>query len=125
MEQWSQAREHQAAEKQEQRAEEHRQKPEQERLRDAGLMAQAVLAGRSPLEMHPERLEELAGWVGNSAMEAILATQGPTLEECSFQIPRGGLDTTPFPVPEGKPALIEPETLPGPEGGQAFDAAYL
>ena len=73
------------------------------------MTAQLALAGASLLDMPPARLEELAGFVGNSAMGALLEAQRPPMETAAFQVPDREPDTTPFPVPEGQLPVL-PET---------------
>ena len=50
--------------------------PERERLSGAGYVIRAVAEGASLLDMPPARLEELAGWLGNQNMAALLEAQG-------------------------------------------------
>ena len=127
MEQQSQARERQREQPQDRRAEENRRTPERERLSDAGLAARAVLAGESLLDLPPSRLEELAGWVGNQGMAELLELQAGPVEETSFRMPEGELETEPFPVPESPvPLLDAPQGLTAQESpGPAFDPANL
>ena len=97
-----------------------------ERVAQTGHTAQALLQGAPMLDLPPARLEELAGWLGNSGMAALLAAQGPPLEEAELRFPTGEADTEPFPVPETAPALTEPPmALAGPVSGRAFDPAGL
>lgn len=84
-------------------------RPEQTRLSDAGLTARLALEGVSLLDLPPQRLEELAGFIGNSGMLALLELQTPPVEEAEFQPPGQGPGTAPFPVPDGLPLpLVQP-----------------
>ena len=81
--------------------------PEQTRLSDAGLTARLALEGVSLLDLPPQRLEELAGFIGNSGMLALLELQTPPVEEAEFHMPGQEPGTAPFQVPDGlSPSLI-------------------
>ena len=126
MEQQSQARERQREQPQDRRAEENRRTPERERLSDAGLAARAVLAGESLLDLPPSRLEELAGWLGNQGMNALLEAGAPAPERARFLPPDGEVETVPFPVPEMPAETVEPPVeLAVETAGRAFDPAGL
>lgn len=109
------------------RKEQKIQSPERERLGSAGLTARMALDGVSLLDMPPQRLEELAGLLGNSAMRVLMRAQTLTLEEAAFHMPEGEPDTVPFQVPERQPlALTRPEGLTAAESaGVAADPAFL
>lgn len=63
-------------------------------------------------ELPPRRLEELAGVIGNSAMQSLVDAQAPPLREVLFRMPEAEPGTAPVPVPEGRPlALVSPEGL--------------
>ena len=75
------------------------------------------------LDAPPQTLEEMAGLVGNTAMQALLDAQTPQPEEISFSLPAGEPDTVPLQVPAMEPALARPVELAGaPEGSGAFSA---
>ena len=91
-----------------------------------GLLARAALEGVSLLEMPPAGLEELAALLGNQGMKELLERQALPVEEARLP-PLFGVETVPFPVPEGSPPPTAP--FPGPPaeeyGGRAFDPAAL
>lgn len=70
----------------------------------------------SLLDLPPQRLVELAGFIGNSGMLALMELQSPPLEQARFQMPRGEPETAPFQVPEG---LALPLAQPGAPGSPA------
>ena len=81
----------------------------QTRLSDAGLTARLALEGVSLLDLPPQRLEELAGVIGNSGMLALLELQAPPVEEARFQLPGQEPGTAPFQVPSGLSlSLVQP-----------------
>ena len=85
---------------------------ERTRLSDAGLTARLALEGVSLLDLPPQRLEELAGIIGNSGMLALLELQTPPVEETGFQMPGQEPGTVPFQVPSGLSlSLVQPGTL--------------
>ena len=120
-----QAWERQPAQKQDQKTAEHRRELPWDRLSGAGLTARTISAGHSLLDLPPERLKDLAGWIGNQNMAALLQAQGPLLEETDFRLPTGEAETEPCPAPEGMPQQAAPQGLAEPIAGQAFDPAYL
>ena len=124
--QWSPERARQETEHREQ-TEQIRRQPERERISSAGQAARAVLAGAPLWELPPNRLEELAGWVGNQGMAELLELQAGPAEETSFRMPEGELETEPFPVPESPGLLLDaPQGLTAQESpGPAFDPANL
>lgn len=68
-----------------------------------------VLDGISLLDVPPRRLEELAGWIGNSAMQALLEVRMPRPEESVFRMPGEEPETIPFQVPgTQEPTLVQP-----------------
>lgn len=103
------------------------QSPERERFGSAGLTARMALDGVSLLDMPPRRLEELAGFLGNSAMQTLLQARTGPPEEAAFHMPEGEPDTVPFQVPERQPlALTRPEGLTAAESaGVAADPSFL
>ncbi len=64
-------------------------------------------------DVPPQNLEELAGRVGNTAMQALVAAQTPQPEEVSFSLPEGEPGTAPVQVPAMEPALVQPVALGG------------
>ena len=125
VEQQTQERDRQSPEEQTRAGERDRQ-PERARLNGPELLARAALAGVSLLEMPPLRLEELAALLGNQGMEALLEQQMIPLEEARFTLPEA-VETAPFPVPDGDPALAGPPSglTAGEQGGRAFDPGGL
>ena len=101
--------------------------PERERLSGAGYVIRAVAEGASLLDMPPARLEELAGWLGNQNMAALLEAQGGAVAEARFVLPEAAPETAPFPVPETEPLLTGPlqDVTTGETAGRAFDPAAL
>ena len=92
-------------------------------MSQVGLLAQAALEGMTLLDAPPQTLEELAGLVGNTAMQALLDAQTPQPEEFFFSLPEGEPDTVPLQVPAMELALARPAELAGaPEGNGAFSA---
>lgn len=126
MEQWSQEKTRQTEQTREPERQTSRS-PERERLSDASYVMRAVMEGASLLDMPPARLEELAGWLGNQNMAALLEAQGGAVAEARFVIPETSLTTTPYPVPEINPMLLQPpqELTAGETAGRAFDPAGL
>ncbi len=121
--------------RQEQRAPERQpRRAEQDRLAQASLLAQAALEGMPLLDAPPQTLEELAGRVGNTAMQALLDAQAPQPEEFFFSLPEGEPDTAPIQVPAMEPALIPlgglsaaPDTggIPAAQGGVTADGSAI
>lgn len=101
--------------------------PERERLSGAGYVIRAVAEGASLLDMPPARLEELAGWLGNQNMAALLEAQGGAVAEARFVLPETAPETAPFPVPETEPLLTGPpqDVTIGETAGRAFDPSAL
>lgn len=123
--QWSPERARQETEHREQ-TEQIRRQPERERISSAGQAARAVLAGAPLWELPPNRLEELAGWLGNQGMNALLEAGAPAPERAWFLPPDGEVETTPFPVPEMTAETVEPPVKLAVEtAGRAFDPAGL
>ena len=123
--QWSPERARQETEHREQ-TEQLRRQPERERISSAGQAARAVLAGAPLWELPPNRLEELAGWLGNQGMNALLEAGAPAPERARFLPPDGEVETTPFPVPEMPAETVEPPVKLAVEtAGRAFDPAGL
>lgn len=124
--QWSQEKTRRPAEEAERSRRSSRQ-PERERLSDAALTARAALEGAPLWELPPRRLEELAGWLGNQGMNALLEACYPSPEEAAFALPADEPATEPFPVPEGPAGAAEPPrglTAAEPDL-RAFDPAGL
>lgn len=67
----------------------------------------------SLLDLPPQRLEELAGFIGNSGMLALMELQPPPMEEVRFQMPGGEPGTVPFQVPEGLNLPLVQSGAPG------------
>lgn len=86
-----------------------------------------VLDGISLLALPPRRLEELAGWIGNSAMQALLEARTPRPEESVFRMPGEEPETVPFQVPETQePTLVQPvEPAGAVSAGAAADPAVF
>ena len=123
--QWSPERARQETEHREQ-TEQLRRQPERERISSAGQAARAVLAGAPLWELPPNRLEELAGWLGNQGMNALLEAGAPAPERARFLPPDGEVETVPFPVPEMPAETVEPPVeLAVETAGRAFDPAGL
>lgn len=101
--------------------------PERLRLSDAGLTARLALEGVPLLDLPPRRLEELAGWIGNSGMLDLLDARIPPVEEADFRMPAGEPETVPFQVEGGLPvALARPEGLTeAANAGAAFHPAVF
>lgn len=101
--------------------------PERERLSGAGYVIRAVAEGASLLDMPPARLEELAGWLGNQNMAALLEAQGGAVAEARFVLPETAPETAPFPVPETEPLMTGPpqDVTTGEMAGRAFDPSAL
>ena len=77
-------------------------------------------------DLSVSRLEELASFIGNSAMAELMNAQGGETATVSFQLPEGGLETAAYPVPSGAPALAAPVGLTGEmSAGRAFDPGGL
>ena len=107
---------------------------ERHQLTQAGVLAQAALEGMPLLDAPPQTLEELAGWVGNTAMQALLDAQTPQPEEFFFSLPEGEPDTAPIQVPAMEPALVRPDGLsaasdmggiPAAQGGVTADGPAI
>ena len=112
--------------RQENRREESREQAQTLRLTHSGELAGALLAGESLLDLPPGRLEELASLIGNRAMEELLESQSPPLEEAWFTLPPGEPGTVPYPAETEAPALAEPAGLAAePVAAAAFDPAGL
>lgn len=78
------------------------------------------------MELPADRLEELASLVGNSAMEELLESQSPSLEETVFSLPPEEPGTEGFPVQPGTPVLTDPGGMTGePVVTAAFDPAGI
>lgn len=90
------------------RTEETRQAPERARLAGAGYTLRGVLAGENLYDLPPARLEELAMWLGNQNMAALLERQARPPGLTEFVPPEGEPDTAPVPVSG------EARVLPGP-----------
>ena len=85
-----------------------------------------MLAGAPLWELPPNRLEELAGWLGNQGMNALLEAGAPAPERARFLPPDGEVETVPFPVPEMPAETGEPPVeLTVETAGRAFDPAGL
>ena len=128
MERWSQAPARQAEEKLDKQTNRTGpSKPEQRRLSGAGQVVQALLTGQPLLDLPPGKLVELAGWMGNQGMLALLELQAKPLKECSVCLPGEAPETVPFPVPDTVPILLEaPLGLAAAESaGSAFDPGAL
>ena len=69
-------------------------------MNSAGLTARLALEGVSLLSMPPGRLEELAGFLGNSAVQALLEARSLRPDQIPFRMPDGEPETKPFQVPE-------------------------
>ena len=112
--------------RQENSREESREQARSLRLTHSGELAGALLAGESLFDLPPGRLEELASLIGNRAMEELLESQSPPLEEARFELPRGEPETVPYPAEPEAPALAEPGELAAePVTAAAFDPAGL
>lgn len=101
--------------------------PEQARLSEAGLTAQLAAQGVSLFGLPPSRLEELAGLIGNSAMQSLLDARTLPVRETGFRMPAAEPETAPFQVPKGQPpALAHPVGLTAVEAaGTAADPGAL
>lgn len=87
-----------------------------------------MLEGTSLLDMPPARLEELAGWIGNQNMAALLEAQAGPMEHTEFRFPGPEPGTDPIPVPDGtSPQMIQaPQDLTaGGAAGQPLQTAAL
>ena len=124
--QWSPERARRETEYREQ-TEQARRQPERERISGAGQAARAVLAGATLWELPPARLEELAGWLGNQGMNALLEDEAPASAQAGFLPPDGEVETVPFPVPEWPAETVKPpvELAVETAAGRAFDPAGL
>lgn len=101
--------------------------PERERISSAGYVMRAALEGASLLDMPPARLEELAGWIGNQNMAALLEAQAGPVALTRFVPPGPEPETAPIPVPEITPQLTRPpQTLTaGGVTGRALQPSRL
>lgn len=126
MEQQSQAKVRQETERRDQ-TEQTRQTPERARLSSAGYTLRGVLAGESLFDLPPSRLEELAMWLGNQNMAALLEGQAQPVALTPFVLPNTEPDTAPISVPEEPLSLAAPPQglTAGETAGWAFDPAGL
>ena len=124
--QQSQAKVRQETERRDQ-TEQTRQTPERARLSSAGYTLQGVLAGESLFDLPPSRLEELAMWLGNQNMAALLEGQAQPVALTPFALPNTEPDTTPISVPEEPLSLAAPpqDLTAGETVGKAFDPTGL
>lgn len=102
--------------------------PERERIGGASYVVQAALEGASLLDMPPARLEELARWIGNQNMAALLEAQAGPVELTRFVPPGPEPETAPIPVPDGiTPQLTQPpqDLMAGGVAGRALQPAGL
>lgn len=126
MEQWSQEKARPEEQTSRKEARTHRE-PERARLQDASHALQAALDGVSLLDMPPSRLEELAGWLGNQNMAALLESQGGSVALTRFVSPGEEPGTVPYAIPEvTPPLLLTAQGLTNEEtAGRAFDPTGL
>lgn len=105
--QWSQGKARQETESRE-TVRQTRPSLERERLAGAGLTARAVLEGAPLWDLPPVRLEELAGWLGNQGMNALIEALSPLPAEIRPPPLAAEPDSAAFPVPDGPFAEVAP-----------------
>jgi hypothetical protein len=106
--------------------EERIRKSDGPRLAQTDIAAKAAMAGADLRQIPADRLRELAVRLGNSGMEALLASQTPAPRLTEFMPPGPTPETKALPIPAAAPELTQaPQLTQSGFSGAPFDPAGL